>query len=109
MGSSRYYEYHVNNNGKDEYHGADYGQDYFTDVVANRSAAFIQVRAKAGNAASFKALCSTQSSNVAMSSADHVQRSAPNSPEQPTLNDAHFVADCSASSARPRPMRRRPS
>lgn len=40
-GNSQYYNYGVSDNGALVLHGSDYHQDYFTDVIANRSYAFL--------------------------------------------------------------------
>ena len=42
VGNSRYYNYTVSNNGVPEVHGDSYADDYLTDVVSNKTAAFIE-------------------------------------------------------------------
>ncbi|KAA8580365.1 hypothetical protein FQN60_005900, partial [Etheostoma spectabile] len=42
--NSKYYNYTLSVNGKPEKHGADYSKDYLTDVLANRSLAFLQYK-----------------------------------------------------------------
>uniref|UniRef100_A0AAQ4PTL7 N-acetylglucosamine-6-sulfatase n=1 Tax=Gasterosteus aculeatus aculeatus TaxID=481459 RepID=A0AAQ4PTL7_GASAC len=42
--NSKYYNYTLSVNGKAENHGADYGKDYLTDVLANRSLDFLQYK-----------------------------------------------------------------
>lgn len=41
-GNSQYYNYHTSDNGVLVAHGSDYASDYFTDVIANRSYAFLE-------------------------------------------------------------------
>ena len=42
QGNSRYYGYTLSVNGVTEKHGSDYATDYFTDLLHNRSVAFIR-------------------------------------------------------------------
>jgi hypothetical protein len=42
QGNSRYYDYTLSVNGVPEKHGSDYATDYFTDLLHNRSVAFIR-------------------------------------------------------------------
>eukprot|EP00117_Sycon_ciliatum_P043667 scpid62763/ scgid31589/ N-acetylglucosamine-6-sulfatase; Glucosamine-6-sulfatase len=42
VGNSKYYNYSVSNNGVLEEHGQDYGADYFTDMIKNKSVQFIK-------------------------------------------------------------------
>ncbi|CAG5112325.1 Oidioi.mRNA.OKI2018_I69.chr2.g6551.t1.cds [Oikopleura dioica] len=41
VGNSRYYNYSISRNGKEEKHGDDFNKDYLTNLVANDSVAFI--------------------------------------------------------------------
>ena len=45
VGNSKYYDYTLSVNGKAEHHGNDYYQDYLTDLISNRSCAFIAAHA----------------------------------------------------------------
>eukprot|EP01048_Picozoa_sp_COSAG05_P003762 COSAG05_NODE_181_length_14767_cov_9.554859_4_plen_492_part_00 len=42
QGNSRFYDYKLSVNGVTEAHGSDYHEDYLTDLLANRSSAFIR-------------------------------------------------------------------
>ena len=42
QGNSRYYNYVLSVNGKEERHGEDYATDYLTDLLANRSVEFLR-------------------------------------------------------------------
>ncbi|XP_061423362.1 N-acetylglucosamine-6-sulfatase [Lethenteron reissneri] len=42
--NSKYYNYTVSNNGKEEFHGQNYTMDYLTDLITNRSLEFLEDR-----------------------------------------------------------------
>ncbi|KAF7242217.1 N-acetylglucosamine-6-sulfatase [Varanus komodoensis] len=42
VGNSKYYNYTLSANGREEKHGALYEEDYLTDLITNRSLAFLQ-------------------------------------------------------------------
>lgn len=42
VGNSKYWNYSISNNGVEEKHGHDYSVDYYTDLVANQSLAFLK-------------------------------------------------------------------
>ncbi|TNM92087.1 hypothetical protein fugu_019099 [Takifugu bimaculatus] len=44
VGNSQYYNYSLSVNGKEEKHGDNYGDDYLTDLITNRSLTFLDNR-----------------------------------------------------------------
>ena len=44
VGNSKYYDYTLSVDGVAEEHGSDYAEDYLTDLIYNRSLAFLDSR-----------------------------------------------------------------
>ena len=66
VGNSQYYHYSVSDNGVRVQHGDDYSNDYFTDVIANRSRIHAYTHAHTDN---------THTSQVVRISGQHHERS----------------------------------
>lgn len=85
-GNSIYYNYELSNNGTTETHGNDYATDYLTDLVANRSLAFLQNAVAAGEP--FFAMLSTPACHQPADPAPQYQGLYPGiqAPRQPNFN-----------------------
>uniref|UniRef100_A0A8C4N8T7 N-acetylglucosamine-6-sulfatase n=1 Tax=Eptatretus burgeri TaxID=7764 RepID=A0A8C4N8T7_EPTBU len=67
--NSKYYNYTLSVNGKEEKHGDDYGKDYLTDLIANRSLDFLETHKRLAQHTPFFMMLSTPASHSPWNSA----------------------------------------
>eukprot|EP00062_Callorhinchus_milii_P021310 gi/632977891/ref/XP_007905600.1/ PREDICTED: N-acetylglucosamine-6-sulfatase-like [Callorhinchus milii] len=72
VGNSRYYNYTLSVNGKQENHGDAYEKDYLTDLIANRSVDFLETRRRS---APFFMMLSTPACHSPWTAAPHYSKS----------------------------------